>query len=320
MAFKATSLADKLKQSVNLSGLQEQIKKTAPGGGKSYEDDRFWKPTKDKTGSAMATIRFLTDLENAPFTLYFSHSFEGVGGWYIENCPTTLGPDHKCPVCEQNRLLWKSGSEENKQIVNVRKRKLNYVSNILVIDDRGNPANNGKVFLWRYGSKIFEKIKDKVSPEFDNIEPMDVFHPIHGATLNLRIVRKDKFDNYDKSDFNSASPLFGGDVEKIQAVIDQMVPLAEFTAPEKFKDYSDLQKRFLKTVNENSVKSIDEIDAASDAHAVTERLKASGGSDALKGLMNRKKVETPKETSDDGEEEDEDAMLARIRAQIEADD
>ena len=168
--------------------LATQLEKVAKGGGEnSYKDDRFWQPEVDKTGNGYAVIRFLAapPSEDLPWVRVFSHGFQSKGGWYIENCPTTIG--QKCPVCEANNELWNSGDDADKDIARQRKRKLSYISNIMVIEDPVNPTNNGKVFLFRYGKKIFDKINDKMNPQYKDEDPVNPFDFWQGANFKLKI-------------------------------------------------------------------------------------------------------------------------------------
>jgi hypothetical protein len=201
---------------------------------------------RDKAGNAEAVIRFLppSEGEDAPWAQYFSHSFQGPGGWYIENCPTTIGK--KCPLCAANNELWNTGTEESQTQARNRKRKLHYISNILVVEDPNHPENNGKVFLFKYGKKIHEKVIKKMQPVSTRETPVNPFHPVEGANLILRIktvgVGKDRFPNYDDSTFEAPSAISknNADIEKIW---NQQYKLAEFTDPAKFKEYDVLEER-----------------------------------------------------------------------------
>jgi hypothetical protein len=242
--------ADSLKKrSSNLDKLSEKINQMNKGG---YEkDERFWELTVDKNGNGQATIRFLpepgVDGEEAlPFVQYWTHSFKGpTGKWYIENCRSTLGMDVSDPVMEMNNWLWNTkGDEKSKEFVSKStKRRLYYVSNILVVDDPANPDNNGKVFLFRYGQKIFEMINGKLNPEFEGDERVNVFDPIEGANFKLRAMKKDGFRNYDKSFFEEPSAMFGDDFDKMADTCNKAHSLLAFNKPEFFKSYEELSKK-----------------------------------------------------------------------------
>jgi hypothetical protein len=221
---------------------------------RSYDDDRFWKLEADKAGNASATIRFLPKVEGdeLPWVQLFSHAFQGpTGKWYIENSLTTI--EQNDPVGELNRKLWNSGSEANKKIAQKQKRKLQYIANILVISDPKHPENEGKVFLFKFGKKIFEKIMDKASPTFEDEKPVNVFDLWEGADFKLRMRKVDGFPNYDQSVFTEPSALFDGDEEQLLAVCNKQVALREFNDPKNtklFKTYEQLQKRLNEVLGE----------------------------------------------------------------------
>jgi hypothetical protein len=214
------------------------------GEKKSYKDDRFWRPTVDDAGTASAVIRFLPEAqgEEDAWVLYYNHAFQGPGGWFIENSRTTFG--EKDPVSEHNSRLWNSGLQSNKDLVSQKyKRKKNFVSNILVINDSGNPENNGKVFLYRYGVKIHNKIMDAMKPEFADEEPIIPFDFWQGANFRLRQRKVAGYPNYDKSEFDSPSALFDGDEEKLKGIWEQQHSLREFVDPTNYKSYDELKTR-----------------------------------------------------------------------------
>ena len=223
------------------SKLVKEIEKTSTTRGGA--DERLWKPELDKSGNGYAVIRFLPapDGEEMPWAKIWSHAFKGPGGqWYIENSLTTLGKDD--PVGELNRELWNSGKESDKNIARAQKRKLSYYSNIYVVKDPTNPANEGKVFLFKYGKKIFDKIMEAMQPEFEDESPINPFDFWQGANFKLKIVKKDGFWNYDKSEFDSVAPLLDDD-DALEAIWKKEYSLAAVTAADQFKSYDDLQKR-----------------------------------------------------------------------------
>ena len=209
----------------------------------SYKDDRFWRPELDKSSNGYAVIRFLPAVngEDLPWATYYSHGFKGKGGWYIEKSRTTLG--EKDPVSEMNTELWNSGIESDKDIARQRKRRLHYTSNILVVSDPANPQNEGKIFLYKYGKKIFDKIQEAMNPEFEDENPVNPFDFWQGANFKLKVRKVAGFINYDKSEFESASALFDGDDEKLEALWKTQYALGEFTDPSTFKTYDELKKR-----------------------------------------------------------------------------
>lgn len=209
-----------------------------------YDDERKWKPTVDDNGNGYAVIRFLPAAEGmeTPWVRYWDHGFKGpTGQWYIEKSLTTIG--QKDPVSELNSRLWNSGIEEDKETARKQKRRLHYVSNILVVNDPANPANNGKVFYYEFGKKIFDKIMDLMQPQFPGETPVNPFDFWNGADFELKIRNVAGYRNYDKSEFKSTSALFDADEVKLEATYNQMHDLNEFVDPANFKSYEELEGR-----------------------------------------------------------------------------
>jgi len=233
-----------LKKQSSLGSLTEKLVKQVEkmSTTSSGADERLWKPEVDKTGNGFAVLRFLPapDGEDLPWAKMYSHAFQGNGGWYIENSLTTTGG--KDPLGEYNRELWNTGSETNKEIVRKQKRKLNYYSNIYVVKDPTNPSNEGKVFLFKYGKKIFDKIMEAMQPEFEDESPINPFDFWVGANFKLKIVKKDGYWNYDKSEFERVSPLLDDD-DAMEAIWKKEYSLTAITAPDQFKTYEELERR-----------------------------------------------------------------------------
>jgi len=220
---------------------------------KSYVDDRFWAPTRDKVGNGYAVIRFLPakEGEDLPWVRYWDHGFKGPTGlWYIENSLTSINQDD--PVSEANSLLWNSGRDEDKQTARDRKRRLHYVSNILVVSDSANPVTEGKTFLYKYGKKIFDKVMDVMQPAFADEEPVNPFDFWEGADFRIKIRKVEGWVNYDKSDFASASSLFDGDDAKLEEVYSKLHTLSEFTSPENYKTYDELKVKLNRVLGVNA--------------------------------------------------------------------
>jgi len=205
-------------------------------------DDRLWKLDVDKSGNGYAVIRFLPapDGEDLPFVKLYSHAFQGPGGWYIENSLTTLGG--KDPVSEYNTQLWNNGTDSGKETARKQKRKLTYTSNIYVVKDPANPENEGKVFLFKYGKKIFDKLTAAMQPEFEDEEAIDPFDFWQGANFKLKAKNVAGYRNYDSSEFAPQSPLLDDD-DALEALWKKELSLAEIVAPEQFKSYDDLKRR-----------------------------------------------------------------------------
>jgi hypothetical protein len=250
----AKSFAELKKQrSAHLAALTTKINDVA--GGKFADDDnRFWQPTVDKEGNGYAVIRFLPEIEgeDVPFVRIWNHGFQGPGGWYIENCLTTIGKDD--PVAEYNNLLWNSTTDDKspaRKQARDQKRKLNFISNILVIEDGAKPENNGKVFLYKYGKKIFDKIKEKMEPEFKDEAAINPFDLWEGANFKLKIRKVEGYRNYDRSEFeleNKAGYPIAENDKQIEAIWKQAYPLAPFVAPDQFKPYAELKAKMIKVL------------------------------------------------------------------------
>ena len=214
-----------------------------------YGDDRFWKPTRDKAGNGYAVIRFLPaqDREDLPWVRYWDHGFKGPTGlWYIENSLTSIGQDD--PVSESNGLLWNSGRDEDKAVARERKRRLHYVSNILVVSDPSNPENEGKVFLYKFGKKIFDKIMESMQPAFEDETPINPYDFWEGAEFKIKIRKVEGWVNYDKSEFAKPTALFDGDEDRLENVYGKLYSLQDFLKPENYKSYDELKSKMNKVL------------------------------------------------------------------------
>ena len=269
--------------------LLEAVEKTQKSSSAKDDNDGYWFPQRDKAGNGFAVIRFLSPKnDGTPFIKLHNHGFQGPGGkWYIESCPTTIGSP--CPACEANGELWNSGNEKDKDVARKRKRRTTYIANILVVQDQKNPENEGKVFLFKFGQKIFDKIIDKIKPQFEDEQPMNPFDLEEGANFKLKIRQVEGFANYDKSEFDSASPVPNAD-----AVVAQTTDLDQFLAPEKFKKYEDLKKRLDGVLGTAGPRpAVKEPEADSDEDFIAEQ------------VAKRKSKPAPKkvESSDDDDED-----------------
>ena len=231
----------------------ESTTQTAEAGSK--DDTRFWQPTVDKSGNGMATIRFLpapgVDGEDGlPWVRRFDHGFQGPGGWFIDNCLTTVG--EKCPVCEHNSGLWNSGVEANKDIVRKQKRRLSYLANIYVVSDPAHPENDGTIRLFKFGKKIFDKISEAMNPEFADETPLNPFDLWEGANFKMKIRNVEGYRNYDKSEFDSPSAVSGDDAE-LEALWKKEHSLKEFLDPKHFKPYDTLKAKLDKVLGLDGV-------------------------------------------------------------------
>ena len=280
--------------STSLDKLRAAMESASPTQGekKSYSDDRFWKPELDKSGNGFAIIRFLPtpEGEEMPWVSYFDHGFQGPGGWYIEKSLTTLNKQD--PVSEYNSQLWNTGIEANKEIARKQKRRLHYVSNVYVVSDPKNPDNEGKVFKYRYGKKIFEALKEAISPAFADekaINPFDLRG--EGANFKIKIRKVDGYWNYDKSEFDSPAPLFE-DEDKLNEVVASLHSLSDIIAPDQFKSYDELKEKF------DRVLGLTGATATSTAESVAEDLDEVPWSDVNKEPVAEEPVIQSADSSD----------------------
>jgi hypothetical protein len=243
MAF--TSLSDLRKSRGGFDSLMKEVEKIANPKTESNNrnDDRFWQPEVDKAGNGYAVIRFLAPPkgEELPWVRIWNHGFQGpTGKWYIENSLTTIGKQD--PVSEMNTELWNSGSEANKEVARKQKRKLTYYTNILIVQDSKHPENEGKVFLFKFGKKIFDKIKDVAEPQFEDEKPLNPFDFWEGANFKLKIRNVEGYRNYDKSEFDTPSSISNDD-SIIETIWEKEHSLTAFLDPKNFKDYDTLKTK-----------------------------------------------------------------------------
>ena len=277
------SLSDLKKSNSNFDFLQKELEKIAnPEKEKTsfQEDARYWRAAVDKAGNGYAIVRFLPAIEGEelPWVRVFSHGFQGPSGrWYIENSLTTLGKSD--PVSDANNELWNSGSEANKELARKRKRRLNYISNILVVKDPANPENEGKTFLFKYGKKIFDKINDVMFPAFADEQAVNPFDFWKGANFNLKIRKVEGFTNYDKSEFEGTTELFEGNDDKIEAVWKGQHSLQQFVDPSNFKPYEELKKKFDEIIGNTSASAVSNVTETVLEHA--EKFGPAGGANDI---------------------------------------
>ena len=236
------SFSDLKKQSKLGSLTSKLVREVEKMNTTSGGDERLWKPEVDKSGNGYAVIRFLPapDGEDIPWVKMYSHAFQGPGGWYMENSLTTLGS--KDPVSEHNSQLWNSGSDANKEIARKQKRKLSYYANVYIVKDPSNPSNEGGVFLYKFGKKIFDKIQESMQPEFEDENAINPFDFWQGADFKIKIKKVAGFWNYDSSEFAAVSPLLPDD-EALEALWKKEYSLQELVSSDKFKSYDDLKTR-----------------------------------------------------------------------------
>ena len=290
-----SSFANLKRQSGNLDKLTKAIEALSAGTDAADSRDNFWKPEIDKAGNGMATIRFLpaapADGEDGlPWVKVFSHGFQGPGGWLIDNCLTTK--NQQCPVCEHNSALWNSGIEANKDVVRKQKRKLNYIANVYIVSDPKHPENEGKVFLFKFGKKIFDKIMDKARPTFEDETPVNVFDLWEGANFKLRMRKKDGYANYDESVFSDPCPVADSD-EEIVRIVNSQYKLSEFLDRKNFKSYDELKRK---------------LDAVLSGDSFTAKSAAQMSEDDMPVAQAPKIASKPAPAPKQMEEDDEDVM------------
>ena len=303
---------ENLKKQSKLGSLTDKLVKEVEKmstGGSGGADERFWKPEMDKTGVGSAIIRFLPapDNEDLPWVKLYSHAFQGPGGWYIENSLTTLG--QKDPISEHNRELWNTGTEANKEIVRKQKRKLSYYSNIYVVKDPAHPENEGKVFLFKFGKKIFDKILNAMQPEFEDEEPINPFDFWGGANFRLKIRKVEGYWNYDKSEFDSASALMDDD-DALEALWKKEYSLSAIVAADQFKSYEDLEKRLKMVLGQKTAaRAVAEQEEVYESYNTKPISKEESVMEELEQSYARSKSPSlPKVTSVPDDEDEDDAM------------
>lgn len=246
------SFADlKRSSSANFEKLTKELSKLNSNNSDRNDNSNIWKPATDKAGNGYAVIRFLPapDGEDIPFVRIWDHGFQGPGGWYIEKSLTTLGKDD--PVTEYNSTLWNTGLDSDKEIARKQKRRLSYYSNIYVVKDPANPENEGKVFLYKYGKKIFDKLNDLMNPSFEDEKPVNPFDLWSGANFKLKIRKVEGYPNYDKSEFDTPGPLSDND-EELERIYKQEYSLKELVDPKHFKSYDELKAKLDRALGRNT--------------------------------------------------------------------
>jgi len=240
----------------SLEQLTNELTKINGNQNEKKGDDRFWSPTVDKAGNGYAVIRFLPapPNEDVPFVRMFDHGFQGpTGSWYIENSLTTIGKQD--PVSEYNSQLWNSGIESDKEIARKQKRRLHFISNVYIVTDSGKPENEGKIFLYKYGKKIFDKLNEAMNPQFADEEAVNPFDLWSGANFKLKIRQVEGYRNYDRSEFDKAGPLLNDDSE-LEVIWNKQHSLQEFLASSNFKSYDDLKERLARVLSTDTPSKI----------------------------------------------------------------
>ena len=297
------SFADLKKQS-KLGSLTAKLVKEVEkmnNNGSSSGDDRLWKLECDKSGNGYAVIRFLPapNGEDLPFVKLYSHAFQGPGGWYIENSLTTLG--QKDPVSEYNSMLWNNGTDVGKDQARKQKRKLTYTANSYVVKDPANPENEGKVFLYKFGKKIFDKLTAAMQPEFEDEEAIDPFDFWQGANFKLKAKNVAGYRNYDSSEFARVSPLLDDD-DAMEAIWKKQYSLQDFVGADQFKDYDTLKKRLDYVLGNKGTPRLQDEDYEEEENT------RGSARELTEDLRNDLNSLQPTRSSSADEDEDDDAM------------
>lgn len=289
-----------LKKASSLGSLTEKLIKSAESQNSSLKDDRIFTVEREKSGNGYAVIRFMPAPPNEEdaFVKRYNHGFKANNKWFIENCPTTIG--QVCPTCEKNSELYNSGIEANKKIVTQRKRKLSYYSNVYIVKNPANPELEGKVMIFRYGQKIFDKIKSALKPEFEDESPLDPFDLWTGANFKVKVKtikegNGNAYPNYDESSFETPSPLHKDDA-KLEEIWKQCYSLQEFIAPDQFKSYEELSYKLNRVLNNTGSDSVQQ-----QEEELEEVTQAANDSDIMKELEAHYKS---RNSSDDSEEDE----------------
>ena len=277
MSFAALKKRSNSKKDVG--AMMEKLNAAGGGAKQSFIDDRYWKLERDKSSNGYAIIRFLDspDGEDFPFVKIYTHGFKGKGGWYIENSLTTISQQD--PVSEANSELWNSGIDSNKQIARDRKRRLQYISNIYVVQDQAHPENEGKVFLFKYGKSIFDMIQAAGEPQFEDETPINVFNLYNGANFKLKARKADGFVKYDKSGFEESSQWLK-DENEMETLYNGLYSLNAEIAEDKFKSYDELKKKFARVIGasaDTSSFTAETVSAPTTTMAESEDLPFDGG-------------------------------------------
>lgn len=276
--------------------------KEAAGGDKKDNNSRnnpdIWKPTVDQLGNGYAVIRFLPSEREVPWVRYWDHGFKGpTGKWYIEKSLTSL--DQQDPLGEYNSKLWNSGNQDDRETVRKQKRRLHYVTNIVVVSDPSAPENEGKVFMYQFGKKIFDKIQESMQPQFPGETPVDPFDLWNGADFQLKIRQVEGYRNYDRSEFKAPSQLLDGDETALQAVLNQMHDIGQFLDPSSYKSYEQLQTKLFEVLGQTAPSTI----AGDVAISTVAEPSVGASAPAPEVAVSAAAAETAETASDEGAED-----------------
>ncbi len=222
----------------SISSLKDEVQKTSG----FVRDERFWYPKIDNDGGPGAIVRFLPHPpgEEKNFIKLYKHNFNYNGIKCFKYSPITLGdPD---PIVEHSNENFESNEEYARKFWPQKK----YYANIYVVEDKGNPDNVGKVFLWSFGQTVFNTLNSAHEPKNSRIEAINPYHLMDGADflveIHMKKSGKDTWPQYDRCKFLPKSPIVDGDIDKIKEIWKGCHSLEEFLKPENFPSYEDLEE------------------------------------------------------------------------------
>uniref|UniRef100_A0AAU8KWU7 Single-stranded DNA-binding protein n=1 Tax=Serratia phage Kevin TaxID=3161161 RepID=A0AAU8KWU7_9CAUD len=287
------SLFDRLKNSrgTNATAMQSRLEQQGQGGYR--KDARIWKWSWNKDGVSENIIRLLpipmvdlkrqedgeipADFVLTPVALILKHSFQGKGGWYINNSLQTFGED--CPVRDHDRPIWAQLKERpDEALKNKMKERLpssEYYVNILVISDGTDPSNNGQVRLLQYGNALKKFIDTAQNPKFSTDIKFDPFDAWEGANILLNLSSEDKnfggrtvkCPKFDNVKWDKQAPL--GDDAFIQEIWEKEHSLYEFYDRKNYKTYAELEDQLRKVLQIPADQPLIENGAGTMAHSPT---------------------------------------------------
>jgi len=234
--------------SMDWTSLEKNLGDDAKGNKKNYKDDRFWSLSRDENDNGGAIIRLLPDPNGVPFEQIYSHGFQSFDPvnkkkrWYINNSPSSIGLD--CPASNLWSAIFNEGTEEGKLEAKNFSRKIQFYTNIKVINDPANPQNNGKIFIWKFGTKLKDKFMAALNPsETDRAmgeEPKQLFNPLTGCNIKLKIAKVAGFPNYDGTTIEAPSSIYENAEEAKADILENAYALEEFKKEEAFETYDEL--------------------------------------------------------------------------------
>ena len=224
---------------------------------KNHDDNRFWSLAVDEQDKGQAIVRLLLDKNGVPFVNLKTiglKAFDEVNkkwAWFISDLPVSIG--EKCPLTEFREKLRKVGKDGQEEAKNFS-YKNTYIGNIQVIKDPANPENEGKVFLWKFGSKLLEKFQEAMEDENKN-----PWNPLkEGCNVKLKRKKVAGYPNWDSSTVEEPSSFmdFEDAEEATKYLEENTYELSEFLSPDHFDSYDEIKDKlayFLDKYNPTSM-------------------------------------------------------------------